>query len=89
MAISREELQQERDDLQRAINSGALTVSHNGKTVTYRDLTSMRRVLNQIDLQLAGGRRKFVHYLTMGSGDVPGGTNGNGVTGGGGGGGWG
>lgn len=76
MAISREDLQRQRDDLETAINSGALSVTHDGKTVTYRDLQSMWRVLNRLDLQLRGGSRKTVHYLVMGSGDVPGGGKG-------------
>lgn len=74
MAIPRDELLQQRDDLQTAINSGALTIKRaNGDEVTYRDLTSMRRALNQLDLQLAGGKRKYMHVIQLGSGDVPGG----------------
>ena len=70
MALSQQTLQQQRDDLQSALNSGALTVQHDGKTVTYRDRVSMIRQLADIDQQISGKKPKSIQYLQLGTGDV-------------------
>ena len=43
-------------DLKAAIAAGVLTVSRNGKTVTYRSLDDMIRTLRLMESEVAGGR---------------------------------
>lgn len=54
--------QAQRDKLARAIASGVTSVSYEGKSVQYRDLSEMRMVLDLMDQDLSGKRakRRFV-----------------------------
>lgn len=58
------------DALEEAIASGARTVSHNGKTVTYGSLTEMLRLRDRMQSELANGSagRPQVHYARLSSG---------------------
>lgn len=63
-------LQTDLDNLTAAINSGARTVSHNGKTVTYHSIAEMKMIQNDLRNQIASGLagRPQVHYARLGSG---------------------
>lgn len=58
------------DALNDAIAAGVTTVSHNGKTVTYRSLTEMLRLRDRMQSEIANGLagRPQVHYARLGSG---------------------
>lgn len=58
------------DALNEAIASGVTTVSHNGKTVTYRSLKEMMELRDRMQWELANGSasRPQVHYAQLRSG---------------------
>lgn len=58
-------LQTDLDNLTAAINSGARTVSHNGKTVTYGTLAEMQALQNRLRAELANGlaAKPQSHYV--------------------------
>ncbi len=47
-----------------ARNSGITQVSYMGRTVTYRSLDEMDRILAREDARRAGGRRSFIRIKT-------------------------
>ena len=62
--------QTELDALNASIATGALTGSHNGKTVTYRSLADMLRLRDRMQEELANGtgNRPSVHFAQLRSG---------------------
>ena len=70
VAIGLQELEQMADDLDRAIASGAQTVIHDGKTVSYKSKAEMIATLSNLRLRIAGARPRTVQFLQLGTGDV-------------------
>lgn len=62
--------QTELDALNAAIASGVTTVSHNGKTVTYRSLAEMMALRNRMQAEIANGTgpKPQVHYAQIRTG---------------------
>lgn len=58
-----------RDDLQRAIYSGARSITHDGKTVQYGSLREMLQALSRLESQIRGTPAKTIQYLQLSSGD--------------------
>lgn len=55
------QLQARREALAKAIESGALSVKHGEKTITYRTLAEMKRIRGDLDAEIAalsGAKRK-------------------------------
>lgn len=62
MALSQTDL----DALDRAIASGELTVSYDGRTVTYRSINELKKAREHVAGVIAAGTggRRSVHYFT-------------------------
>jgi len=65
MAITTEELQEQYDELIRAINSGANRVKYKDKEVTYRSLNDMYKAKSELERQLGllSGTKKRVNPI--------------------------
>jgi len=59
-----EQIQDRIDAIDEAIGSGVLTVTHNGKTMTYRSIDELRRARAALVSQLAGGKQRYT-YLRL------------------------
>lgn len=56
--------------IEEALHAGVLTVSHNGRTVTYRSLADMRQIAADLRRQINGsGTRPRVTWARFSRGD--------------------